>query len=524
MSVGEGGWRQARWREPLVYEIGDPNRLGLVLPYHAEDKAIEEAVGRPEDTVSGKLLRAEPPPIPGLSEVEAARHYNRLAQMSYGVDLGPVPLGSCTMKYNPKVFEKILGSTKVRMLHPLQDEDTVQGILEALFKLERWLAELTGMDKCSLQPPAGAAGELAGALMMRKYHRDRGEDRDEMLVPDSAHGTNPASAAMAGFRVVKIPTGSDGTIDLDALSEAVGEATAGMMLTNPNTLGVFESNILEAARIVHDAGGILYYDGANLNGIMGIVRPGDMGFDIVHLNMHKTFAAPHGGGGPGAGVVCAKGDLVDYLPRPLISFSSEKGYYWDYSCARCIGSVRVFYGNIIPLLKAFLYIASMGGEGLREAALQSVINTNYFMKLISKSPYYTIPYDPGKPRKHEIVISAKPLSKASKNPAMTVAKALLDYGLHAPTVNFPPIVEEALMIEFTESEPKHSIEAYVEALNSIGERIVRGLIRDDTVPRNTSVGKIDEVYANHPRTITPTYRVLRRRREKSREKQSSGQP
>ncbi len=507
MSTSKKEWRQARWSEPLVYEIGDPQKTGVILPYLDELPKLAERVGaRPQ----GKVFREDTPDLPGLSEVETARHFNRLAQMSYGVDVGPVPLGSCTMKYNPKIFEEIVRDPRIKFLHPLQDEDTVQGLLEMLYLLERWLAELTGMDRCSLQVPAGAAGELAGALMIKKYHADRGEERDEMLVPDSAHGTNPASAAMAGFKVVRIPTSSRGTIDLEALRSVAGPRTAGLMLTNPSTLGIFEDEILEVAKLIHDSGGLLYYDGANLNGIMGIVRPGDMGFDIVHLNIHKTFAAPHGGGGPGAGVVCAKGDLVDYLPRPLIERDDSR-YFWDYSCDKCIGSMRIFYGNIVPLLKGFLYIASLGGKGLREVAIQSVINTNYFITLIKNTKGYELPYDPSKPRKHEVVISAKPLLNDTGVSAGDVAKALLDRGLHAPTMYFPLIVDEALMIEFTESEPLETIEEYAKTLKEIAEQAYTNPGKIKEAPANTSVRRVDDVYANHPKTVTPTYRVYLKR-------------
>ena len=501
-------WRQARWNEPLVYDIGSPERSGTIIPHSEEDDRIRNEIGDPRDALSD-LYRSEPAPIPGMSEIEVVRHFTRLTQMSYGVDTGPVPLGSCTMKYNPRINEEL--ATLALWLHPYQDEDTVQGLLEALWLLERWLAELTGMDRCSLQPPAGAAGELAGALMIRKYHLDRGEsNRDEMLVPDSAHGTNPASAAMAGFRVVKIPSGPDGTVDLEALRSVVGSRTAGIMLTNPNTLGIFESRIKEIADTVHDAGGLLYYDGANLNGIMGIARPGDMGFDIVHLNIHKTFSAPHGGGGPGAGVVCAKGRLVDYLPRPLIAKDGDR-YYWDYRCDKCIGRIRAFYGNIVPLLKGFFYIAAMGGKGLREAAIQSVINTNYFIKLMREAKGYTLPFDPERPRKHEVVFSAKQLLRETGVSAGDVAKALLDRGLHAPTIYFPLIVEEALMIEFTETETPKEIERYAEALKEIAREAYSNPQAIKEAPRNTAVRRVDDVYANHPRTLTPSMRVKRLR-------------
>ncbi len=502
-------WRQAKWDEPLIYELGGPGRRGARLPYEDELEEIERVSGKPEDLVPRNMLR-EGIELPEVSEVEVVRHYTRLTHMAYGVDTGPVPLGSCTMKYNPKVMEEVARDPRIRYLHPLQDEDTVQGLLEILYRLERWLAELTGMDRCSLLPPAGAAGELTGVLMIRRYHRDRGEERDEMLVPDSAHGTNPASAAMAGFKVVRIPTSSSGTVDIDALRAVVGEKTAGLMLTNPNTLGVFEDRILEIADIVHEAGGLLYYDGANLNGIMGLVRPGDMGFDIVHLNIHKTFAAPHGGGGPGAGPVCAKGRLVEYLPRPLIDFDGRR-YRWDYECKRCIGRVRAYYGNIIPLVKAYIYIAMMGAWGLREVAIQSVINTNYFIALMRDAKGYELPYDPRRPRKHELVLSAAPLARETGVTADDIAKAILDYGLHAPITYFPLIVEEALMIEFTETETRENIEAYARILREIAEKAYQDPKAVKRAPRNTSVARVDNIYANHPRTLTPSYRVYRRR-------------
>ncbi len=506
------GWRQAKWEEPLVYDIGDPERTGYIIPFRDEEEEMLRELGsEPEEALKGKgLLREEAPPLPGMSEVEVVRHFTRLSQMSYGVDVGPVPLGSCTMKYNPKISEAIVRDPRIAYLHPYQDEDTVQGLLEILYLLEKWLAELTGMDRCSLQLPAGAAGELTGALMIKKYFSDQGENRDEMLIPDSAHGTNPASAAMAGFKVIRIPSTQSGTVDLKAVEAVLGPRVAGMMLTNPNTLGIFEDKILELADMLHSNNSLLYYDGANLNGIMGLVRPGDMGFDIVHLNLHKTFSTPHGGGGPGAGVVCAKEPLVDYLPRPLVEKKGDK-YYWDYRCEKCIGRMRAYYGNIVPLVKAFLYIASLGGEGLRETAIQSVINTNYFIALIRGAKGYELPYDPTRPRKHEVVISARPLERETGVRALDVAKALLDEGLHAPTIYFPLIVDEALMIEFTESEPRCEIERYANVLKKIAEKAYKNPEEVKKTPRNTAVTRLDDVAANHPRSVTPTYRVLLRR-------------
>jgi glycine dehydrogenase subunit 2 len=314
---------------------------------------------------------------------------------------------------------------------------------------------------------------------------------------------------MNGFKVIEIES-RNGMVDLDALQAALSERTAAFMLTNPNTLGIFEDRILEIADMVHEAGGLLYYDGANLNAIMGLVRPGDMGFDIVHLNLHKTFAAPHGGGGPGAGPVCAKGELVDYLPRPLIGYDGRR-YYWDYRCDKCIGRIRAYYGNIVPLIKAYIYIAMMGPGGLREAAIQSVINTNYFIALMRGVKGYELPYDPSRPRKHELVLSAKPLARETGVTAEDVAKALLDRGLHAPTIYFPLIVEEALMIEFTESETRENIEEYARALREIAEEAYRDPARVKGAPRNTSVSRVDNVYANRPTSVTPSYRVYRRR-------------
>ncbi len=500
-------FRQARWNEPLVYELSRRGKRGFVPP---RDEEIRSLIGDPSQLIPRGVARKRLPELPCLSEVEVVRHYTRLSQMNWGVDLGTYPLGSCTMKYNPKVNEDNELVRKLALVHPEQPEETVQGLLEVLYKLERWLAEITGMDRGSFQPAAGAHGELVGALMIKAYHKAKGEDRrDEIIVPDSAHGTNPASAAMAGFKVVTIPS-RDGRVDLEALEAVLSERTAGMMLTNPNTLGLFEDEILEISRMVHDAGGLMYYDGANLNGIMGYARPGDMGFDIVHLNIHKTFSAPHGGGGPGAGVVLAKGELVDFLPVPLISYDGKR-YYWDYNVPHTIGRVRVYYSNIVPLVKAYAYILALGGEGLKRVTELAVLATNYFLARMRGVKGYSVPYAPDKPRKHEAVLSAKPLARDTGVTAEDVAKALLDRGLHAPTIYFPLIVEEALMIEFTETEPKEAIDAYVDALREIAETAYKNPDELKRAPRFTSVGRLDLVKANKPATYIPSYRVLRRR-------------
>ncbi|MCC6030569.1 MAG: aminomethyl-transferring glycine dehydrogenase subunit GcvPB [Desulfurococcales archaeon] len=492
-------WRQAYWDENFIQ---DKKRYGEgpLIPY--EDDFREIKIDLPEN-----ILRRSSTGLPDLPEIEVVRHFIRLSQMSYGVDTGPVPLGSCTMKYNPKIADFLTQSPAITDVHPLQDEDTVQGLLEIIYLTERWLSEIVGMDKCSFQPPAGAAGELSGAIMIKRYHHDKGQMRDEMLIPDSAHGSNPASAAMAGFKVIRIPTSYKGTVDLDALRSVVSDKTAGIMLTNPNTLGIFEEDILEISDIIHRAGGLLYYDGANLNGILGIARPGDMGFDIVHLNLHKTFSSPHGGGGPGGGVVCARGELVDYLPRPLIMKEGSR-YYWDYNCERCIGRISAFYGNIIPVIRTFIYIASLSGRGLREVGEIAIINTNYFIKRLMEKPYYQLPYDPSRPRKHEVVFSAKKILQETGVSAEDISKALLDEGFHAPTMYFPLIVDEALMIEFTETESRDVLDQYAEALNRIAEVAYKDPSLVKSSPRNTSVRRLDYVRANHPKTIAPTKKFL----------------
>ncbi|MEM1600875.1 MAG: aminomethyl-transferring glycine dehydrogenase subunit GcvPB [Sulfolobales archaeon] len=499
-------WRQASWGEKPLFEL---SKYGKPTYYFGDVAEFAEEVGSIEGLLPKDILRSEPPQIPNISEVEVVRHFMRLSQMSYGVDLGPVPLGSCTMKYNPKICEELANDEYVTDLHPYQDEDTVQGILAVMYLLQKWLAEITGMDECCLQPPAGASGELTGALMIKKYHLDRGESfRDEMIIPDNAHGSNPASAAMAGLKVVRIPTSDSGEVDIDALKSVLSRRTAGIMLTNPNTLGIFESRIVEIADLVHGSGGLLYYDGANLNGILGIVRPGDMGFDIVHLNIHKTFGAPHGSGGPGAGVVCAKGELVDYLPVPTVGFDGVK-YFFNYGRRRSIGRVSQFYGNVIPLVKAFIYILTLG-PNIREVCEVAVLNTNYFIKLVEGVRGISIPYGRGRFRKHEVVLSFEDLLRDTGVSAEDVAKALLDRGVHAPTIYFPLIVKEAHMVEFTETETKENIEMYAELYRSIVEDAYKDPAKLKGCPENTSIGRLDLGLANHPLTRAPTYKFLSR--------------
>lgn len=485
-------FRQARWTEPLLKELSE------------EENGIEtfKLKGFPENMVRDKLN------IPNLPETRVIRHFIRLSQMNFGVDLGTYPLGSCTMKYNPKVCERIVLSPKLRMVHPLQPQETCQGILQILYELSNYLAEITGTCRASLVPAAGAHGEFAGALMIRAAIKETGEikTRNDMIIPDSAHGTNPASAAMAGFKVVKLPSNQDGLVDVEALKSVVGKNTAGIMLTVPNTLGLFEKNIVEIVKIVKEAGGYTYYDGANLNALLGKVRPGDMGFDIVHLNLHKTFATPHGGGGPGAGPVCASKRMEEYLPVPLVEYDGSR-YFLEYGRPKSIGLVRGFYGNISVLIRAYAYIRLLGADGLREVSERAVLNSNYLFSLLDKR-FYETPYGANAPKKHEFVVSVGKVLREKDVTARDIAKALLDYGVHAPTIYFPLIVQEALMIEPTETEGFEEVEEYARILNEIAYRAYENPEWVKGTPYNTSVGRVDEAKASHPRTICLNWRRL----------------
>ncbi|MGB9727498.1 MAG: aminomethyl-transferring glycine dehydrogenase subunit GcvPB [Nitrososphaeria archaeon] len=485
-------FRQARWSEPLLKELSE------------EEGEVEtfKLRGFPENMVRDKLN------IPNLPESRVVRHFIRLSQMNFGIDLGTYPLGSCTMKYNPKVCERIVLNSKLRMIHPLQPQETCQGILQILYELSSYLVEITGTSRASLVPAAGAHGEFAGALMIRAAIKERGEikTRNEMIIPDSAHGTNPASAAMAGFKVVKLPSNQDGLVDVEALKDVVGKNTAGIMLTVPNTLGLFEKNIVEIVKIVKEAGGYTYYDGANLNALLGKVRPGDMGFDIVHLNLHKTFATPHGGGGPGAGPICASREMEEYLPVPLVEYDGSK-YFLEYDRPKSIGLVRGFYGNISVLVKAYAYIRMLGDEGLRKVSERAVLNSNYLFSLLDKR-FYETPYGANLPKKHEFVVSVGKVLREKDVTARDIAKALLDYGVHAPTTYFPLIVHEALMIEPTETEGFEEVEEYARILNEIACKAYEKPEWVKGAPYNTSVGRVDEAKASHPRTMCLSWRNL----------------
>jgi glycine dehydrogenase subunit 2 len=485
-------YRQAFWDEPLLSEMGRKGRLGFIVP---EDPKIGDwAKAKRGALVPQAMRRGEDAPLPELSELQVLRHFNRLSQMNFSVETGMYPLGSCTMKYNPKVSEAIASSPKMREAHPLQHDSTVQGLLQVFYELSEMLCEISGMKKFALSTAAGAQGEFAGVLMMRKYLRDKGRgDRNEILVPDSAHGTNPASAAMAGFEVVKVPSDESGRVTIEAVKGKLTPRSAGMMLTVPNTLGLFEPDVAEISKAVHDAGGLMYYDGANMNALLGKARPGDMGFDVVHLNLHKTFATPHGGGGPGAGPVGAGAELQDYLPVPMVERSDE-GYRLDYARPKSIGRLKGFYANSAILLRAYCYIRLLGADGLDNVSSLAVLGAEYLLSKLNTQGY-SIPVGGGIRRKHEAIVSVK----GGHGGAGKIAKAVLDYGVHSPTVYFPLTVEEALMIEPTETETLESLDDYAKILNSLFERLKAGELEDE--PKNTSIGRIDEVKASHPLTL-----------------------
>ena len=461
----------------------EESRSGRKMDYLPEVKTGE---ARPSD----KYARKSSLRLPEISEVDLSRHYTKLMKQTHGVNDGFYPLGSCTMKYNPRVDEVTASLKGFTDIHPLQPKDTVQGAMEVLYKAEKLLCRITGMDAMTFEPAAGAHGEYTGLLLIRKYHQDRNDDkRVNIIVPDSAHGTNPASAAMAGFKVVNIPSDKKGGVDLEALRNAVGEDTAGLMLTNPNTLGLFDPNILEITKIVHEAGGLCYYDGANLNAIMGRVRPGDMGFDCVHLNLHKTFATPHGGGGPGSGPVGCKEFLKPFLPRHEVK--EENGSYDFYDPQKTMGQVRSFYGNFLVVVKALTYILALGKEGLKEASGKAVLNANYMMNKLKGS--YHVAYD--QTCMHEFVLSLEDLKKETGVSAMDIAKGSLDYGIHPPTMYFPLIVHEALMFEPTETENKETIDEAVKIYLELYKKAHEDPEYLHSAPHKCAISRPDETKA-----------------------------
>lgn len=428
--------------------------------------------------------------LPHVSENELSRHYTELAKQVHGVNDGFYPLGSCTMKYNPKVNEEAAALLGFKKIHPLQPLHTVQGCLEVLKRAEELLCEITGMDSMTMQPAAGAHGEFTGLLLIKAYHDSRKDTkRTKIIVPDSAHGTNPASAAMCGFEVVSVPSGEDGCVDLEKLREAAGEDTAGLMLTNPNTVGLFDKNILEITSVIHQAGGLVYYDGANLNAVMGVVRPGDMGFDVVHLNLHKTFSTPHGGGGPGSGPVGCKAFLKEFLPG-YQETCTEEGLTFV-KPEQSVGDVKAFYGNFLVVVKALAYILTLGKEGIPEAAKNAVLNANYMMEKLKD--IYPMAYS--ETCMHEFVMSLEKMKHDIDVSAMDVAKALLDYGIHPPTMYFPLIVHEALMIEPTETESRETLDEVIAVFREIYEKAQKNPEEMHEAPVGTYVRRLDEVRA-----------------------------
>jgi len=435
------------------------------------------------------FLRTSRPNIPNISEPEVIKHFTALAKTNHGVDSGSYPLGSCTMKYNPKVNEEVAKYDGFNHIHPLQDERSVQGVLELCFDLQETLSKITGMDAFSLQPAAGAHGEFAGLLIIKKYLISEGlGHKNTILIPDSAHGTNPASAAMVGFKVIKIPSDGRGNMDIEVLKEKIDLNTAGLMLTNPNTLGLFDEHIVEISSLVHGAGGLLYYDGANANAIMQKARPGDMGFDVLHLNLHKTFSTPHGGGGPGAGPVGVKEHLKEFLPN----YVQRNGDVFENALGKnTIGNIRAYFGNIPVLIRAYAYILSMGEKGLCDISENAVLNANYLMHKLKK--IFSLAYD--RVCMHEFVLSAENMKKEYGTTALDIAKSLLDYSIHPPTVYFPLIIKEAMMIEPTETESLEGLDGFVKVMIKIAEEAKKYPEKLKAAPTKTAVGRLDEVKA-----------------------------
>ncbi len=448
------------------------------------------ALDVPEKGLSESFRRKSIMELPQIAEIDISRHYTQLSERVHGVNNGFYPLGSCTMKYNPRINEEIAALSGFARIHPLQPEHTVQGCLQVLEEAKDALCEVTGMEDMTFQPAAGAHGEFTGLLLIKAYHKARGDEkRNKIIVPDSAHGTNPASANMTGYEIINIPSTLEGCVDLDKLREVVGEDTAGLMLTNPNTVGIFDKNILEITKIVHEAGGLNYYDGANLNAIMGVVRPGDMGFDVIHLNLHKTFSTPHGGGGPGSGPVGCKKILAPFLPKDNTR-KTDRGYEF-FQPAQSVGRVKEFYGNFLVAVKALTYIYTLGREGLKEASENAVLHANYMKHQLAD--YYDMAFDGL--CMHEFVMTLEGLKKEKGVSAMDVAKAMLDRGIHPPTMYFPLIVHEALMVEPTETESKETLDEAIEILKEIHKMALENPEALQEAPVNTSVRRLDEVGA-----------------------------
>ena len=469
---------------PLIFEMSSPGRSAYTLPKC-------DVPEKPKDELLPPgALRANAPELPEVSEVDVVRHYTKMSQLNHGVDVGFYPLGSCTMKYNPKVNERAATLPGFSELHPYVPEEASQGALQMMYELQGYLAEIGGVDAVSLQPSAGAHGELTGLLIIRAYHDKNGKKKSKIIIPDSAHGTNPASAVMCGFKTIEVKSNERGGVDLQELAKVLDDDVAGLMLTNPNTLGLFDENIHEIARMIHEAGGLLYYDGANANAIMGLARPGDAGFDVVHFNLHKTFSTPHGGGGPGSGPVGVIKDLAPFLPVPIVGVKDGR-YYLNYDMPESVGRVRSFYGNFGVMVKAYTYIRMLGAQGLKEVSENAVLNANYVMRKLLSA--YDLPYD--RHCKHEFVVMPKRIKEKTGVKTLDIAKRLLDYGVHPPTVYFPLIVDEALMVEPTETESREALDYFIQAMLDIAKEALEDPDMVKAAPHTTVVGRLDEARA-----------------------------
>lgn len=467
----------------LIFEKSQKGRRGCLLPESGVPEIDLDSI------IDNSLLNKDDLLLPEVSELDVMRHFIELSYKNHFIEKGFYPLGSCTMKYNPRINDSVCNLPRFKELHPSVPISFSQGSLEIMYELQNYLADITGLDSVSLQPSAGAHGELVGMMIVKAYFNKKGEKRTKVIVPDSAHGTNPATAKMCGFDVVQVNSNERGLVDIDELKKAVNSDIAAIMLTNPNTLGLFEENILEIAEIMHANGSLLYYDGANLNAIMGIVKPGEMGFDIVHVNLHKTFATPHGGGGAGAGPVAVRKELASFLPIPTVGFNGDQ-FYLNYNHEDTIGKVRSFYGNFSVMLRAYTYILSMGKTGLKQASMDAVLNANYLKEKLKGT--YLLPYD--STCMHEFVLSGDKQKEQGVN-TLGIAKRLMDSGVHPPTVYFPLIVHEALMIEPTETESKETLDCFVDVMKKIAKEIEEDPEAVLKSPLKTPIGKVDEVLA-----------------------------
>jgi glycine cleavage system P protein (glycine dehydrogenase) subunit 2 len=471
-----------------IFEKGAPGRRAFACP--------ELDVPAVDGLLPDALRRERPPRLPEVSEPELVRHYVNLSKRNFDLDSGFYPLGSCTMKHNPRLHERVAAMAGHARLHPLQDPSRAQGALELMWNLERALAEIAGLPHVSLQPSAGSHGELAGVLLTKAFHAERGEERTKVLTPDTAHGTNPATVTMAGYEVVKVGTNADGGVDVDDLRAKADETVACLMLTNPNTLGIFDANIEEIGHVVHDVGATLYYDGANLNAVMGISRPGDMGFDIVHFNLHKSFTQPHGGGGPGSGPIAVSDRIEPFLPRPVVTRDEDGRFGLDDRRPKSIGKLRGFQGNYGCFVRSYAYIRSLGAEGLRDASETAVLNANYLLaRLRSLGVADKLPLAFGELCMHEFVLSGAPMKRELQIRTLDLAKRLLDYGFHPPTVYFPLLVDEALLVEPTETETRETLDAFAEALAAILREADDDPAIAREAPYSTPVRRLDEAAA-----------------------------